>query len=134
MEHNSSDEERNEFMRSRVGRQRWKGDEMELKREQPSNKDASAGVDLEQFRNYQVGIGYQAKHVVRQRGLQSDGGAVGSTSRPEITGGETKKRKAQSSEGKATGKRPAKEDRLQRFLRCEGFRKFRKELETIMTS
>jgi hypothetical protein len=42
----------------------WEGSHLELERQNPVKSEAI--VDLAQFRNYQIGVGYQAKHVVRQ--------------------------------------------------------------------
>lgn len=52
----------------------WEGEDLERDRDREhreANHNSSSGVvaavDLEQFRNYQVGSGYQARGVVRQR-------------------------------------------------------------------
>ena len=49
----------------------WAGDEMEMnhKIQQLSSSTATTAVDLKQFRNEEVGIGYQSKGVIRQRGI-----------------------------------------------------------------
>lgn len=54
----------------------WAGDDMEMehRREQLRNSDFNSNqhkhgiVDFDQFRNKEVGVGYQARGVVRQRG------------------------------------------------------------------
>jgi hypothetical protein len=43
----------------------WQGAALELERPNPHAGDVAI-VDLEQFRNHQIGVGYQAKHVIRQ--------------------------------------------------------------------
>lgn len=49
----------------------WAGDEMEMnhKIQQLSSSTTTTAVDLKQFRNEEVGIGYQSKGVIRQRGI-----------------------------------------------------------------
>jgi hypothetical protein len=51
--------------RHQHGRGGWQGSALELERPNPAGA-ASSIVDLEQFRNHQIGVGYQAKHVIRQ--------------------------------------------------------------------
>ena len=51
----------------------WAGDELEMQHQMEhlsnnNTKNATAAVDLSQFRNEEVGVGYQAKGVIRQRG------------------------------------------------------------------
>src|SRR3569623_769458 len=57
--------------RSRKG---WEGESLELQHEREAHHYNQSGtatsvvaVDLNQFRNTEVGKGYQAKHVIRQR-------------------------------------------------------------------
>jgi hypothetical protein len=53
--------------RHQHGRGGWQGADLELERPNPAGAAASSTVvDLEQFRNHQIGVGYQAKHVIRQ--------------------------------------------------------------------
>ena len=124
----------------------WQGSEMELEhqREILNSKESgreiakSAAVDISQFQNFEVGQGYQAKHVVRQKG-----GAMGTTAaggggdtgqkvtvasmptKPEDYASETRKKKKSKQE----------DDRsLESYLQCSGLREFRKEIEKILAS
>ena len=73
-----------------------------------TEKSGSAAVNLNQFRNTEVGQGYQAKHVVRQPSMGSDKvNIVDQRQAPEA--GETCK------------------DRT--YLRSSALRRFRMELE-----
>ena len=72
----SSNNENDDYRLPSATRKRsgWAGEEMELEhhrqtQQQHRLEDSSAvAVDLNQFRNTQVGSGYQAKGVIRQRG------------------------------------------------------------------
>jgi hypothetical protein len=152
---------------SRVSRKRgWAGDEMEMKHRMQqlsstdSNQLAATAVDLSQFRNVEVGKGYQAKGVVRQRTFETSGmeqklkvidmskKAV-SSDNDNINGDETNgKNNKQSSSGKRSShdkrksrkqQRKREKDRdvycqeegINKYLRNENLRKFRKEIEKI---
>ena len=124
----SSEEDERERIRARIGRKRWEGDNLELERKNPSSEEAGVTVDFEQFRNYHVGKGYQAKHVVRQRTLEDQT----STKKPSPS-----RKRSSSQKSRSSGKKAEKETsqlRVKRYLRSEAFRKFRKEIETIMTT
>lgn len=110
-------------LRKRKG---WEGDEMELNhqkeklREGPGEETIVA-VDLKQFQNHLVGEGYQAKHVVRQRSavtqsqiktLDMTHNTIKFKSKPE----------------------KKKNDKLLKYLRCNGMREFRRQLEEILKS
>lgn len=110
-----------------------------------------AAVDLAQFRNEEVGRGYQAKHVVRQRGASYAGTGV-----VDMTGGKFSKGKdevdtnTKSSEVRKRGrgdeeddpklikkgdrKRPpaAQDGRLETYLKCKGMRDFMKDIDKIL--
>jgi hypothetical protein len=124
----------------------WEGEHLERERERevdqggaaaPSSR-AAAAVDLEQFRNYRVGEGYQARHVVRQRTAApvhqgaAGAGASGATEKAaegERPSGGRKRRIAEDREGKTRDGSP---DELDRYLECEAFRTFRRELDKIL--
>lgn len=101
-----------------------------------------AAVDLNQFRNTQVGKGYQAKHVIRQR-LRIEDSAVSVRDLTKKTL-DLNKRKSKKKPNEAPSssfddhtKRNEKTStatRLQNYLQCEGLRKFRRELESIDSS
>lgn len=107
-------------------------------------KPIHAAVDLSQFRNEEVGKGYQAKHVVRQRGTSSSVTGVvdmsgGRFSRNERAGAEsssaTKKRirDGGGKEDKNDRKRQPTEDiRLGSYLKCKGMREFMKDIDKIL--
>ncbi|KAL7578217.1 hypothetical protein ACA910_012641 [Epithemia clementina (nom. ined.)] len=125
-------------------RRGWEGQEMELqhsrdtwKKDQESGSTAVA-VDLEQFRNHQVGEGYQAKFVVRQqyahepaRKEKIDSVAVVDILRAK------RSRNDETGISKSDKKRQRKntsDEILAKYLECEGLRQFRKELEKIVNS
>lgn len=127
----------------------WEGEELELERQLDPSIDAAtatthAAVDLSQFRNTQVGKGYQAKHVIRQRSAapqldpavsivqdrtkkEETSTAITSNSK---TATKSKKRHAEELPSKELSSTKTTRQ-LQAYLQCEGLRKFRKELESI---
>ena len=115
-------------------RRGWEGEHLELERKDPTTDTAShhAAVDLEQFRNTQVGKGYQAKHVIRQRLAPNPIVSLkGMTQKNSADG-----KRANTNKRKALLEEPSKKTllgttRLHKYLQCEGLRKFRKELATI---
>lgn len=113
------------FSKARRG---WEGDHLELERERPIDGGASfAAVELEQFRNHQIGIGYQATHVIRQKSVLNSSVVIQNMTvgAAEETGlGAKKKRKGE----------PMQKSRLQQYLQNDGLRKFRKELSSIESS
>ena len=139
----------------------WAGEEMEMshRREQLRNTDHTrtsaqqyGTVNLEQFQNKEVGHGYQARGVIRQRtGLPSsnlnivdmskknpqqekeeDGGNNSVTS---ASSSKEKRRKRKSKRKRSDSEKTRKEiptDPTEQFLRCKALRDFRKELEKIL--
>lgn len=125
----------------------WQGEEMELEHarqqmQDPHKPSATTAVDLSQFRNEEIGQGYQAKFVVRQR--QADDPAA--VPIRDMTGEKEEeskkssrkksKRKREKDEAKADKHRKSSNSskkkepsRLDRYLQCAGLRAFRKELE-----
>ncbi|KAL7545732.1 hypothetical protein ACHAWF_009085 [Thalassiosira exigua] len=105
-------------------------------------RSGHAAVDLSQFRNEEVGKGYQAKHVVRQRELKPTTKGV-----VDMSGGKFRKKDKEgnkSSSGKRSRhefsseesddrKRSQSEDpRLDSYLKCKGMRDFMKEIEAML--
>ena len=100
-------------------------------------KPSSAAVDLSQFRNEEVGKGYQAKGVVRQRG-----GATNNASRVvDMSGGSfskqndslsKKKKRIHEENEEEAGSRKKQPDPLQSYLQCQGMRDFVKEVDKIL--
>lgn len=102
-----------------------------------------AAVDLSQFRNEEVGKGYQAKHVVRQREATSSTttGVVdmsgGKFSKKD--GGESPSKKRRRGDAKTDGdaktkdkKKQHMDERLDSYLKCKGMREFMKDIDKIL--
>jgi hypothetical protein len=112
-------------------RRGWDGEHLELHREQPTeNLTSHAAVNLQQFRNEHIGVGYQAKHVIRQRSVPDNSVVVhtmklNSTSNVQVQA----KRKHEKIQSNRAEPKPL--TRLQTYLKCEKLREFRKELATI---
>jgi hypothetical protein len=130
-------------------RRGWEGEELELEREAPTianGGDTHAAVDLNQFRNVQVGKGYQAKHVIRQRSGKADTTIIHdmTTTKPAPSTSSSKTSKKGPSKDTTTShdaqqkqsssKESSNMTRLQKYLQCEGLRNFRKELDSIESS
>lgn len=139
-------------------RRGWEGEDMELLRDDAPTAVSHAAVDLQQFRNTEVGKGYQAKHVVRQRtGMDSRDAvkvqdmttcsASRSKSKEEHSRKSSKKSKKRKKHKHSSSPSPIDQDdrkreksvpenlndeRLQRYLNCDGLRQFRRELESIV--
>ena len=95
----------------------WAGEELELRHGmEERSKEGFAAVDLEQFRNREVGKGYQARGVVRQQTLGRDVIVRDMTS------------------GQIVQQKESKRQKRERYLQCAAIREFRKELEEILSS
>ena len=139
----------------------WAGEEMELNRsvnEQDSVIRQCAAVDKSEFYNTEVGSGYQAKHVVRQR--QADGAKVEiiDMSGKDIQSKDSrKKHKRDKNECKGSNERKHKKSRsikvtskvdersqksvlnvrnslLNEMLQCDAMREFKIEVAKILRS
>ena len=121
----------------------WQGSEMEMEhqREILNSKESgreiakSAAVDISQFQNFEVGQGYQAKHVVRQKGgaMGTAAGGGGDTGQKVTVASMPTKPEDYASETRK--KKKAKQDTsLESYLQCNGLREFRKEIEKILAS
>ena len=115
--------------------------ELEHKREKirEGDKNQSAvAVDLNQFRNEEVGKGYQAKGVVRQRGSTNETSRVVDMSGGSFSkqGGDSSKKKKRSHEDDEDAgdsrKKHSVNDPLQSYLQCQGMRDFVKEADKIL--
>ena len=84
-----------------------------------NTKAAHAAVDLSQFRNEEVGKGYQAKHVIRQAG-------AGATSK---TSGIVDMSKNEKDESKP---KPKEATTTETYLACRGMRNFIREIDKIL--
>lgn len=138
-------------LRSRGG---WDGDNLEIDHQRErlrsgNNEDEMpAAVDLSQFRNEEVGKGYQAKHVIRQKGITlatgSKTGVVDMsggkfTQNDKLgdeddarTGSSSKKRGLERGDKDSGRKRQHKDPRLESYLKCKGMRDFLRETEKIL--
>jgi hypothetical protein len=118
-------------LKSRAG---WKGDDMEMQHQREmmmrenDKGGTSVAVDLQQFRNEEVGVGYQAKHVIRQRSGQTPELKIRDMSRASNEDSESKKKKKRKHKDKSE---PKKDPAVRKYLQSEGLRRFRKELENI---
>lgn len=145
----SSDDEEDRFHvpRGVIRQQRkgWDGEDLELEHQRETNQadsSAATAVDLNQFRNTEVGKGYQAKHVVRQRVAQEESVKIQDMSVPREERKEKKKKRKreekQASDKKTKGSKGEEDstgaNKLQRYLRCEAMRNLRRELESIVKS
>lgn len=124
----------------RTSRKGWAGEEMEIAHlNDQSGKDAYAAVDIKQFQNTIVGEGYQARGVIRQKN-----GSEGQSSQfrdftskttsylATTQGGGTIARKGPQ-ESNITGTGTTRKE-LDDYLRCDGLREFRKEIEQLLNS
>jgi hypothetical protein len=117
-------------LKARAG---WKGDDMEMEHQmrETDKSGTSVAVDLQQFRNEEVGVGYQAKHVVRQRSGQTPEQKIHDMSKASNEDSQSKKKKKRKHEEKPEAKEDPAE-RVRKYLQSEGLRRFRKELEKIV--
>lgn len=152
----------------RTSRKRgWAGDEMEMnhkiqeKLSSSSTTNNFTAVDLTQFRNEEVGRGYQAKGVVRQNYNEGQTLKVidmskkiaataiatqqSSNNNNNVNDGCSKscpddkkrklKKKKQKTEEKKAGRQQREEEvNLEKYLQCEAIRRFRREIEKIVRS
>ena len=110
----------------------WQGEDMELAHAATTataDKDRKpVAVDLSQFRNHQIGQGYQAKFVVRQRtGNEEEQGAIQDMTQKSEKRKKSKRKRSKDNEDNS--KTNKESNRIDKYLKCEGFRRFRKELE-----
>jgi hypothetical protein len=87
---------------------------------------ASAAVDISQFQNHEVGKGYQAKHVVRQK--TGEAPSVKIKVMPGGNNGADSKAKAPKHSVNEISEIRAS------YMKSAGLREFRKEIEKILSS
>lgn len=126
-ESSSSSKEHYQIVRTKRG---WQGEELEIQRDRETIIDPSlsVAVDLKQFRNEEVGKGYQAKHVIRQPSVSIGVKATGDTTSEPASGERARKTSKKRRSGSPIA---ASIDRRTQYLNCPAFRQFRKELEKI---
>lgn len=131
----------------------WQGEEMELDHQRETERrdrdrdESSTGaaivtaVDLNQFRNTEVGKGYQAKHVVRQNTATNNDTAAAAQviiDAGTMTPASTKKRRSAAvrMERRAdidAATTVAVVTEKEELLRNDGLRLFRREIENILS-
>lgn len=89
-----------------------------------SAKSTHAAVDLQQFRNDEVGKGYQAKHVVRQKGVPSKASGIVDMSQ----------RKDESMETQTARSNAEESITKESYLQCRGMRNFIREVDKILNT
>lgn len=112
----------------------WGGNDLEMEHQRESfreQKNGAAAVDITQFQNTEVGSGYQAKHVVRQKHFkQQPAFAV-----KDMTGGKEKKyNKRKRPEPEIPEPCDTPKTRLKKYLACAGMKHFLRELDDMLSS
>lgn len=112
----------------------WAGEELEMEhRNDHAPKEDYAAVNIKQFQNTEVGTGYQARGVVRQKtsgATQSNVRDMTAKSAPADSAAERKRLE----DTKATTGTANKRKKLDEYMKCEGIREFRKEIEQLLAS
>jgi hypothetical protein len=110
----------------------WAGEELEMEhhRSDKTTKGDFAAVDIKQFQNIEVGTGYQARGVIRQKMASADQGVavLDMTARNKPVDRDSMKR----TPPKEAEPKETKRQRLEKYLSCEGLREFRKEIEQLL--
>ena len=116
----------------------WAGEELEIQHRIDHNpKEDFAAVEITQFQNTEVGAGYQARGVVRQKTAGAaqntpvrdwTGKTQGSTN--PVAGGDSTEPKLP----KEIKRKKNKRKRLEEYISCDGIREFRKEIEQLLAS
>lgn len=111
-------------------RRGWEGEEMEMVHQKEAFREdkgkVSAAVDISQFQNYEVGKGYQAKHVVRQKTGEAPSAKIKDMS-GDNNGADSKAKAPKRSANEISEIRAS-------YMKSAGLREFRKELEKILSS
>lgn len=136
-------------------RRGWAGRDLELEHQRQSladngeKKSQIAAVDLSQFRNEEVGKGYQAKHVVRQREavlassdmIDMSGGVFESSHRHDKNEKKSSKKKDKKEKRSEKRKRDRddkteaveKDSQLEPYFKCRGLETFLSEIESMLS-
>lgn len=118
-----------------------------IREDAAKKNDTHVAVDLSQFRNEEVGKGYKAKHVIRQReaGVESSssggvvdmsGGKFRSEGKKDGGMGASGSKRSAGNDGSSreVGKIRRKEpSQLDTYLQCKGVRDFRREIEKLLS-
>ena len=112
---------------------------MEMRHAEDSWKHKKSGnsvaVNLEQFRNHEVGEGYQAKFVVRQQHKEASSSVVIKDMTKIQSDTSVRASSSELEKSRSSNRRRNAVDRdelLMKYLECEGLREFRKEVEKIL--
>jgi hypothetical protein len=124
----------------------WEGEEMEIAHQREerlrgagsrSGKEKYQTVNLDQFRNDEVGVGFQARGVQRQKtGMDDRIKIIDMTKNDsphqsdESRDNEAKRKKTRH---RKNGSQEDGEDSIQKYLQCQALRDFRKEIEKILS-
>ena len=119
-------------------RERLRAADTELEHDQAARCDVTknhAAVDLSQFRNEEVGRGYKAKHVVRQREASSSAKGVldmsgGIFSTKDVGSSSATKKRGRDEIGR--GDETAVGKKSDAYLKCKGMRDFMKDIDKIL--
>jgi hypothetical protein len=123
-------------------RRGWGGESLEIEHQRESlgagnKKSQTAAVDLSQFRNEEVGKGYQAKHVVRQREANFSSVGVVDMSGGAFRSKEEDRREKKSRKDEKKRKRKKnneqQDNRLDSYLKCHGLEVFLGEIDKMLT-
>jgi hypothetical protein len=130
-------------------RRGWEGESLEIEHQRESygagdKKSQTVAVDLSQFRNEEVGKGYQAKHVVRQReandlsagaGVVDMSGGAFQSEKGDIISRRDKKSKKDKKKRKRDMEKNngQKDNRLDSYLKCQGLEIFLGEIDKMLT-
>lgn len=118
----------------RTSKRGWAGEELEIShRNEQKPKDDYAAVNIKQFQNTEVGAGYQARGVVRQK---TAGGEAPQSQHVRdmthaVTGDSSERKRPKEAKEKGT---TTKRKRLEEYMKCDGIREFRKEIEHLLAS
>lgn len=115
----------------RTSKKGWAGEELEIehRNQHADDEDDYAAVNIKQFQNTQVGVGYQARGVIRQKTASETQQDVRDMSASKTQSQVGKKQP----ETKVVGNSSMRKD-LDEYLSCDGIREFRKEIEQLLTS
>ena len=94
-----------------------------------NNPSSVVAVDLNQFRNTEVGSGYQAKHVVRQKKA-----AVATTTQTIVNNNNNSNFQMSGGNQKSNKGFHEKAIETEELLKNDGLRAFRREIESILSS
>lgn len=115
----------------RTSKKGWAGEELEMEHStQQNSTEEYTAVDIKQFQNIQVGAGYQARGVIRQK----TGGGDAQKVQDMTAASSESERKRSRQECTKSGTIGSKRKTVDEYLKCDGIREFRKEIEQLLLS